>query len=197
MNIKIIQADITKLRVDAIVNAANETLLGGGGVDGAIHEAAGIGLLNECRTLGGCKTGEAKITGGYGLLAKRVIHTVGPVWHGGKGNERELLADCYRNSIALAEQNGLESIAFPSISTGAYGFPIEIAAPIAIETVRMAFEQRKNLFPKRERQHYTNIREVLFCCFSEDDFDLYLRCAKDKGMHREGIVFLNGVTAPA
>src|SRR5437763_2758179 len=130
--IEIVQGDITKLNVDAIVNAANETLLGGGGVDGAIHRGAGPELLEECRKLNGCATGEAKITKGYKLPAKRVIHTVGPVWHGGKHNEDELLARCYRNSLALAAKHSVRTIAFPAISTGAYRFPIERAARIAL-----------------------------------------------------------------
>ena len=155
------QGDITKLAVDAIVNAANTTLLGGGGVDGAIHRAAGPGLVAECRLLGGCKTGDAKITGGHNLSAKFVIHAVGPVWRGGTHGEAELLAGCYRRSLELATERGLSSIAFPAISTGAYGFPFEAAAQTAVKTVRN--------FTSND----TSIAEVIFCCFSKDDYDVY------------------------
>ena len=133
--IEIVITDITTLAVDAIVNAANSSLLGGGGVDGAIHRAAGSGLVDECRNLGGCTTGEAKITGGYLLPARHVIHTVGPIWRGGKAGEEQLLAACYRNCLALAASQGLQSIAFPAISCGAYGFPIPLACTIAIGEV--------------------------------------------------------------
>ena len=153
--IQVVEGDITKQNVDAIVNAANTTLLGGGGVDGAIHRAAGPELLAECRTLGGCATGQAKITKGYRLPAKLVIHTVGPVWHGGGHGEEELLAGCYRNSLALAVQRGVRTIAFPSISTGAYGFPMERAARIAVGEIRKFLERD------------TRIEKVLLVCFGQ------------------------------
>ena len=161
------RGDITTLSVDAIVNAANTSLLGGGGVDGAIHRAAGAELVAECRSLGGCKTGDAKITRGYKLRAKFVIHTVGPVWRDGNHGEPELLASCYRRSLELAAQQGLSTIAFPAISTGAYGFPLEQAAEIAISTVR-AFTESP-----------TSLREVFLCCFSEEDYAVYMELLTD------------------
>ena len=160
---KIFQGDITTLEVDAIVNAANNSLLGGGGVDGAIHRAAGPSLLAECVTLAGCNTGEAKITGGYDLPSKHVIHTVGPVWDGGRANEDALLADCYRNSLKLGEENGLRMVAFPAISTGVFGFPKERATRIAVREVRAFLDQD------------VGVEQVIFVCFSERDFDMYQR----------------------
>ena len=154
----IVQADITRLEVDAIVNAANSSLLGGGGVDGAIHRAAGPELLEACRKLGGCRTGEAKITPGFKLPAKWVIHTVGPVWHGGERQEAELLQACYQNALDLAEQHGIRRIAFPGISTGVYGFPINQAAEIAVGVMQQRLPQ---------------FDEIIACCFSSDNVEVY------------------------
>ncbi len=161
------KADITTLPVDVIVNAANTSLLGGVGVDGAIHRAAGLELLYACRGLGGCHTGEAKITNGYKLPAKYVIHAVGPVWSGGSHGEAELLASCYRNSLKLAAEHHCRSIAFPCISTGVYGYPVEPAAVIATATV------------KAELEHESSIDEVIFCCYTDDDLEVYRKALKD------------------
>lgn len=159
--IEILWSDITTLEVDAIVNAANETLLGGGGVDGAIHKAAGPKLLEECKNLKGCKTGEAKITKGYNLPAQYVIHTVGPIWKDGQDGEDELLASAYKNSLIMAKEKNLEKIAFPNISTGIYGFPKERAAKIAVDTTKEFLEN--NDFPKK----------VFFVCFDEQNLMIY------------------------
>ena len=166
--IMVIQGDITQQRVDAIVNAANNSLLGGGGVDGAIHRAAGSQLLAECRQLGGCETGAAKITNGYKLPAKWVIHTVGPVWSGGNRNEDELLASCYRSCLAIAEQYQIETIAFPAISTGVYGFPLERAAQIAAAEIQ-AFLKSNN-----------SLQQVILVCFSPTAYDCFLKAVKQK-----------------
>lgn len=160
--IELMKGDITKVSTDGIVNAANKTLLGGGGVDGAIHSAAGPELLVECRGLGGCETGQAKITSGYRLPARYIIHTVGPIWQDGKSREEEFLASCYRNSLMLAKEHSLKTIAFPSISTGAYHFPIERAATIALKTVKTFIEKNPTVFEK-----------VVFVLFSEQDFKIY------------------------
>ena len=161
--IDIVRGDVTKVEVDAIVNAANTTLLGGGGVDGAIHRAAGPELLAECRTLGGCRPGEAKITRGYRLPARFVIHTVGPIWSGGKRGEPEILANCYRNSLQLAVENGIQTIAFPAVSCGAYGYPIQEAAEIALKTTR-------EFLAKTDK-----IDKVIFVLWSEDIYEAYRR----------------------
>ena len=165
MNIEILQTDITKLEVDAIVNAANNTLCGGGGVDGAIHRAAGEGLLSECRTLKGCETGHAKITKGYNLPATYVIHTVGPVWCGGHKNEEELLASCYRESIKIANEHNVKTLAFPAISCGAYGFPIERACEIAMNEVMESIKG-------------TSVEHVVFACSGNDIAKTLQDCLK-------------------
>jgi O-acetyl-ADP-ribose deacetylase len=162
-SIEIQKGDITKLKVDAIVNAANTSLLGGGGVDGTIHRAAGPELLEFNKKLGGCPTGEAKISPGFNLPAKFIIHTVGPIWNGGKNNEDNLLADCYKNSLKLAVKNGIKSIAFPAISTGVYRFPLERAAKIAVNEVGKFLENDKS------------IKKVIFVCFDEENFNIYSR----------------------
>jgi O-acetyl-ADP-ribose deacetylase (regulator of RNase III) len=156
-----VQGDITTLDVDAVVNAANSSLLGGGGVDGAIHRAAGPGLLEACRRLNGCKTGDAKLTAGFRMKARYIIHAVGPVWRGGAHKEPELLASCYRRALELAVEHDVTSIAFPSISTGVYAFPQKLAAPIAIAAV--------NEFPLAG----TSVSSVIFCCYSRADFEIY------------------------
>jgi O-acetyl-ADP-ribose deacetylase (regulator of RNase III) len=160
-NIELVKGDITKLQVDAIVNAANNSLLGGGGVDGAIHRAAGPELLEECRSLNGCETGESKITKSYNLIAKYVIHTVGPIWHEGLKNESQLLADCYKNSLQIAIDNKISNIAFPNISTGVYRFPKDLASKIAIHTVNSFLNQNKI------------IKKVIFVCFDEENYEIY------------------------
>jgi len=168
--IRVVRGDITALHVDAVVNAANTTLLGGGGVDGAIHYAAGPELLEECRRLGGCPTGQARITKGYRLPARWIIHTVGPVWKGGERAEAQLLASCYENSLKLAAENDIRSIAFPAISTGAYGYPLVSAAQIAIASVtRIAGTDDA-------------LRDVVFCCYSREDLAVYSRLLREAGI---------------
>ena len=167
--LRAIRADITTLAVDAIVNAANSSLLGGGGVDGAIHRAAGPELLHACRLLGGCKTGQAKATAGFRLPARIIVHTVGPVWRGGRHDEAELLADCYRHSLQAAMSKDARVVAFPCISTGAYGFPIQQATKIAVRTVSAFLSGSKA------------IEEVIFCCFSDEDLVFYATQLADLG----------------
>lgn len=168
MQIELIKGDITKVRALGIVNAANRTLLGGSGVDGAIHRAAGLELVAECATLGGCETGQAKITKGYKLPAKFVIHTVGPVWSGGKRNEEKMLADCYRNSLFLAQKHQLKTIAFPAISTGAYRFPVEPSAQVALKTTQAYLKENPGFFEK-----------IIFVLFSENDLKIYQQVYQD------------------
>ena len=164
---EIVHSDITRMHTDAIVNAANHSLLGGGGVDGAIHRAAGSGLLQECRKLGGCETGEAKCTGSYRLPCSMIIHTVGPVWRGGEHKEAELLSSCYENSIRLAVDNGAKTIAFPAISTGVYGYPLKEAAMVACNTVKKMLD----MVPQER------LEKVSFVCFNKEAFDTYNRLA--------------------
>lgn len=168
LRLKVMKGDPTKQKVDAIVNAANTSLLGGGGVDGAIHRAAGPQLLAECRTLGGCATGDAKITNGYNLPAKYVIHTVGPVWHDGRSQEAELLASCYRRCLEIAEEYDLKSIAFPAISCGAYGYPLEDAAVVALGEIKRFLEMN------------TSLERLLVVCFEDDVYDAYWNALNDQ-----------------
>lgn len=165
--VETVLGDISRLAVDAVVNAANTSLLGGGGVDGAIHRAAGPGLLAECRALGGCDPGDAKLTGGHRLPARWVVHTVGPVWRGGTEGEDETLARCYRRSLDVVAGVGARSVAFPSISTGAYGFPLDRAVPIALREVRIGLER------------HSDIGRVVFCCFTASDLSVYDRLAEE------------------
>ncbi len=174
--IELVQADITKLQVDAIVNAANNSLLGGGGVDGAIHHAAGPELLDECRTMGGCKTGFAKISKAYKLPAKYVIHTVGPVWQGGANGEAELLASCYIQSLQLANHYKLTSIAFPAISCGVYGYPLDKAANIAINSVANCLSRE------------TTLKQLIMVCFGESTLSVYSTCLEQLRRARNGII---------
>jgi len=167
--IEIIQADITTIKVDAIVNAANNSLLGGGGVDGAIHRAAGPELLAECRTLNGCETGKAKITKGYKLPAKHVIHTVGPIWHGGNNNEAEKLRSCYKSCFKLALENNIKSIAFPSISTGAYGYPIKPASQIAIQEMLLFLKENPDF------------KKIIVACFDHNTYHCYIEALSENG----------------
>jgi O-acetyl-ADP-ribose deacetylase (regulator of RNase III) len=166
--LRVVYGDIVSLKVDAVVNAANSTLLGGGGVDGAIHDAAGPELFVACQSLAGCDVGDAKITAGYKMKATYVIHAVGPIWQGGVRGEPQLLASCYRRSLELAVGHNVRSIAFPSISTGAFGCPIELAAPVAIAEVRNFARDPASL------------REVIFCCFSSEDYTIYQRLLREK-----------------
>jgi O-acetyl-ADP-ribose deacetylase len=168
--IRAIQGDITTLAVDAVVNAANSTLLGGGGVDGAIHYAAGPELLDECRRLGGCPTGEARLTRGYRLPARWIIHTVGPVWKGGTRGEAMLLAACYENSLRLAADNQFRSVAFPAISTGAYAYPLKLATEVAVASVRAFLAG------------YTDFNEIVFCCYSGEDIATYKRALGQRSL---------------